>query len=234
MAAILFDLDGTLTDPKVGITTCIQYAMSELGHQPPITDELLWCIGPPLSLSFAKLLQIEDQAVINRAISLYRDRFSTIGLFENELYPEIPKAIASMRADGYQTYVATSKPHVYAKQIIDYFELSSFFDGIYGSELDGTRSIKGELIKHILLTENLDPKATVMIGDRSHDVIGAKQNQVFAIGVTYGYGSPEELNNHGADAIVHSPKDIPPLISLKFSILENLARFNGNTTKENL
>ena len=217
MAAILFDLDGTLTDPKVGITTCIQYAISELGNQPPITDELLWCIGPPLGLSFAKLLQTEDQALINRAISLYRDRFSTIGLFENQLYPEIPKALASIRADGYQTYVATSKPHVYAKQIVEHFELSPFFDGIYGSELDGTRSIKGELIKHILLTENLDPQSTVMIGDRSHDVIGAKQNQVFAIGVTYGYGSPEELNNHGADAIVHSPKDIPALILLKFS-----------------
>ncbi|MBD2189505.1 HAD hydrolase-like protein [Pseudanabaena mucicola] len=216
MAAILFDLDGTLTDPKVGITTCIQYAMSELSHQPPITDELLWCIGLPLSLSFANLLQTEDQAVINRAISLYRDRFSTIGLFENELYPEIPKALASIRADGYQTYVATSKPHVYAKQIIEHFELSAFFDGIYGSELDGTRSIKGELIKHILLTESLDPQSTVMIGDRSHDVIGAKQNQVFAIGVTYGYGSPEELNSHGADVIVHSPNEIPPLIAMKF------------------
>jgi phosphoglycolate phosphatase len=215
MSAILFDLDGTLTDPKIGITGCIQYAIAQLGKQPPTTDELLWCIGPPLTTSFAKLLQTEDRVLINHAISLYRDRFSTIGLFENELYPEIPEVLASIRAEGYQTYVATSKPHVYAKRIVEHFGLSALFDGIYGSELDGTRSIKGELIRHILLTENLDTKATVMIGDRSHDVIGAKQNQVFAIGVTYGYGSEEELNNHGADAIADSPKDILALIPFK-------------------
>lgn len=217
MAAILFDLDGTLTNPKTGITTCIQYAITKLGNQPPTTDELLWCIGPPLSVSFAKLLETEDRVLINQAISLYRDRFSTVGLFENVLYPEIPEAIASIRAEGYQTYVATSKPHVYAKRIVEHFGLSALFDGIYGSELDGTLSIKGELIRHILLTENLDAKATVMIGDRSHDVIGAKQNQVFVIGVTYGYGSIEELNNHGADAIAHSPQELLPLISLKSS-----------------
>lgn len=205
MTAILFDLDGTLTDPKIGITTCIQYAIAQLGMEPPATDELLWCIGPPLSASFAKLLDTEVKALINQAISLYRDRFSTIGLFENELYPEIPEVIVSMRAEGYQTYVATSKPYIYAKRIIEHFQLSALFDGIYGSELDGTRSMKGELIRHVLQTENLDAKATVMIGDRCHDVIGAKQNQVFVIGVTYGYGSIEELKKHGADVIAHSP-----------------------------
>ncbi|MFM7888253.1 MAG: HAD family hydrolase [Pseudanabaena sp.] len=215
MTAILFDLDGTLTDPKVGITTCIQYAIAELGKQPPTTDELLWCIGPPLSVSFAKLLDTDDRVLINQAISLYRDRFSSIGLYENELYPEIPEVINSIRAEGYQTYVATSKPHVYAKRIIEHFGLSALFDGLYGSELDGTRSIKGELIRHVLQTESLNAKATMMIGDRSHDVIGAKQNQVFVIGVTYGYGSIEELNDHGADVIAHSPKDILPLISLR-------------------
>lgn len=215
MAAILFDLDGTLTDPKVGITTCIQYAICQLGNQPPTTDELLWCIGPPLTTSFAKILQTEDRVLIDRAISLYRDRFSTIGLFENMLYPEIPETLASIRAEGYQTYIATSKPHVYAQRIVEHFGLSDLFDGIYGSELDGTRSIKGELIRHILLAENLDAKTTVMIGDRSHDTIAAKQNQVFAIGVTYGYGSAEELSNNGADMIANSPKDILPLIPFK-------------------
>ncbi|ELS33936.1 MULTISPECIES: HAD family hydrolase [Pseudanabaena] len=215
MAAILFDLDGTLTDPKVGITTCIQYAIRQLGNEPPTTDELLWCIGPPLTTSFAKILQTEDRVLIDRAISLYRDRFSTIGLFENELYPEIPETLASIRAEGYQTYIATSKPHVYAQRIVEHFGLSDLFDGIYGSELDGTRSIKGELIRHILRAENLDAKATVMIGDRSHDTIAAKQNQVFAIGVTYGYGSAEELSNNGADVIANSPKEILPLIPFK-------------------
>ncbi|MEE3719942.1 HAD family hydrolase [Tumidithrix elongata RA019] len=215
MVAVLFDLDGTLTDPKIGITSCIQYAIDRLGYQPIATEELLWCIGPPLKTSFAKLLQTADEGLVDRAISLYRDRFSTLGLFENVLYPEIPETLESIRAKGYQTYVATSKPHIFAKRIIEHFSLSSLFDGIYGSELDGTRSIKGELIRHVLLRENLAPEETVMVGDRFHDVVGAKQNQVFAIGVTYGYGTEEELSTHGADGIAHSPIDIPNLIPPK-------------------
>ena len=212
MVAVLFDLDGTLTDPKIGITTCIQHALVQLGKQPPSNDDLLWCIGPPLTNSFAKLLETDDQVLIDQAIAFYRDRFSTVGLFENFLYPEIPTVLELIRAKGDRIYVATSKPHLYAKQIIQHFGLLSFFDGIYGSELDGTRSIKAELIRHILLSENLDNSQTVMIGDRYHDVIGAKQNQIFAIGVTYGYGSEEELRSYGADVLAHSPHDILSLI----------------------
>lgn len=212
MNAILFDLDGTLTDPKIGITTCIQYAIANLGYQPPATTDLLWCIGPPLSVSFAKLLETNDRDLVDKAISLYRDRFSTIGLFENLLYPDIPETLKLIRNEGYQTYVATSKPHVYAKRIIEHFGLSSMFDGIYGSELDGTNSIKSELIRHILDQENIAPAQTVMIGDRYHDVVGAKQNQVLAIGVTYGYGTEAELKEHGVDLLAHSPQEISHLI----------------------
>ncbi|BBC24471.1 HAD hydrolase-like protein [Pseudanabaena sp. ABRG5-3] len=212
MNAILFDLDGTLTDPKIGITTCIQYAIANLGYQPPATTDLLWCIGPPLSVSFAKLLETNDRNLVDKAISLYRDRFSTIGLFENLLYPDIPETLKLIRSEGYQTYVATSKPHVYAKRIIEHFGLSSMFDGIYGSELDGTNSIKSELIRHILDQENMAPAQTMMIGDRYHDVVGAKQNQVLAIGVTYGYGTEAELKEHGVDLLAHSPQEIPHLI----------------------
>ena len=208
MDTVLFDLDGTLTDPKIGITTCIQYALHQLAYDAPETDELLWCIGPPLTVSFAKLLRTTDQALIDRAITLYRDRFATVGLFENALYPQIPETLKSIRAAGYQTYIATSKPHVFAKRIIEHFDLSSLFDGIYGSELDGTRSDKAELIRHILLSENLNPTKTVMVGDRSHDAIGAKKNQLLAIGVTYGYGSEEELKLHGVDLIANSPEEI--------------------------
>jgi len=208
MDTVLFDLDGTLTDPKIGITTCIQYALHQLGYQSPETDQLLWCIGPPLTVSFASLLQTTDKMLINHAIAFYRDRFATVGLFENVLYPQIPETLKAIRAAGYQTYIATSKPHIYAKRIIEHFDLTSLFDGIYGSELDGTRSDKGELIRHILLTENLTPTKTVMVGDRSHDTIGAKKNQIFAIGVTYGYGTEEELRTHGADLIANSPMEI--------------------------
>ena len=208
MNTVLFDLDGTLTDPKIGITTCIQYALNQLNYESPQTDQLLWCIGPPLTVSFAKLLQTTDKVLIDRAITFYRDRFATVGLFENALYPQIPKTLKAIRAKGYQTFIATSKPHVFAKRIIEHFELTSLFDGIYGSELDGTRSDKAELIRHILLTENLIPAKTMMVGDRSHDTIGAKKNMVFAIGVTYGYGTEEELRMHGADLIAISPLEI--------------------------
>jgi phosphoglycolate phosphatase len=208
MDTVLFDLDGTLTDPKIGITTCIQYALHQLDYESPETEQLLWCIGPPLIVSFAKLLQTNDKALIDRAITLYRDRFATVGLFENALYPQIPETLKSIRAAGYQTYIATSKPHMFAKRIIEHFDLTSLFDGIYGSELDGTRSDKAELIQHILLTENLIPAKTVMVGDRSHDAIGAKKNQLLAIGVTYGYGSEEELKLHGVDLIANSPEEI--------------------------
>ena len=208
MDTVLFDLDGTLTDPKIGITTCIQYALHQLDYESPETEQLLWCIGPPLTVSFAKLLQTNDKALIDRAITLYRDRFATVGLFENSLYPQIPETLKSIRAAGYHTYIATSKPHVFAKRIIEHFALTSLFDGIYGSELDGTRSDKAELIRLIILSENLNPTKTVMVGDRSHDAIGAKKNQLLAIGVTYGYGTEEELKLHGVDLIANSPKEI--------------------------
>lgn len=210
--AVLFDLDGTLTDPKPGITRCIQYALSELGYPPPDVEDLCWCIGPPLQQSFAALLQTSDSVMIQRAVSFYRERYSSIGLFENTLYHGIPAILQSIRLIGCQTFVATSKPYVYANRIINHFSLSSLFDRVYGSELDGTRSMKGDLIQYILETEQITPANTVMIGDRKHDMIGATQNQVCAIGVTYGYGDREELTNHGASAIANTPDEIPMLL----------------------
>ena len=211
---VLFDLDGTLTDPKLGITRCIQYALSELGYQPPDANELHWCIGPPLKSSFSQLLQTSDDTLLEKAILLYRSRFSTIGLFENSLYPQIPETLKTIRAAGYQTFVATSKPQIYATRIIEYFDLAPLFDGVYGSELDGNRSVKGDLISYILERESLLTSTVVMVGDRLHDIIGAKKNNIASIGVTYGYGSREELETHKADLIADSPKEIPKLLPL--------------------
>ncbi|KYC39153.1 HAD family hydrolase [Scytonema hofmannii PCC 7110] len=210
--AVLFDLDGTLTDPKLGITRCIQYALSEMGYKPPDGDRLHWCIGPPLKNSFSQLLNTSEDKLLERAISLYRSRFSTVGLFENSLYPQIPETLQTIRSAGYKTFVATSKPYIYATRIIEHFALSPLFDGVYGSELDGTRSVKGDLIHHILLKEQLSPSATVMVGDRLHDIIGAKQHNIASIGVTYGYGTEQELKVNGADSIARFPDDIPMLL----------------------
>jgi phosphoglycolate phosphatase len=183
---------------------------------------LLWCIGPPLKSSFSQLLQTADDTLLEKAILLYRSRFSTIGLFENSLYPQIPETLKIIRAAGYQTFVATSKPQIYATRIIEYFDLAPFFDGVYGSELDGNRSVKGDLISYIIERESLLPSTVVMVGDseallqadRLHDIIGAKKNNIAAIGVTYGYGSREELETHKADLIADYPDEIPTLLPL--------------------
>lgn len=210
--AVLFDLDGTLTDPKIGITRSIQYALFEMGYTPDDGDLLDWCIGPPLKGSFSQLLNTLDVTVLDKAISLYRSRFSTIGLLENSLYPQITETLKIIRSQNYKTFVATSKPHVYAKQILEHFSLLPLFHGVYGSELDGTHSDKGDLIQHILLMENLSPISTVMIGDRQHDIIGAKRHGLYSIGVAYGYGTEQELELHGADFIAYSPDEIPKFL----------------------
>ena len=211
--AVLFDLDGTLTDPKPGITACIRHALIGLGRPAPPADELEWCIGPPLARSFARLLNTEDPALIAQALSIYRDRFGTIGLFENALYPGIPEVVTAVRAAGCATYVATSKPHVYAFRIVEHFGLQTLFDRVYGSELDGTRVDKGDLIAYALAEERLDPARVVMVGDREHDAIGARRCGVRTIGARYGYGSEAELLGAGVCALARTPGDLPKLLA---------------------
>ncbi len=209
---ILFDLDGTLTDPKTGITRCIQYALEQLGVPVPPVDELVWCIGPPLLGSLEKLLK-GDTRRAEIALSLYRERFQQVGKFENIVYPEIPNLLAQLNRREYQLFVATSKPRVYARDIIAHFNLSKFFQKIYGSELDGTLSQKADLIGHILEKENLPAQNTLMVGDREHDIIGAKACGVQGLGVTYGYGSREELEEAGANHIIDAPTQLLDVIS---------------------
>jgi phosphoglycolate phosphatase len=202
----LFDLDGTLTDPKTGITRSVQYALGKLGQPVPDADALTWMIGPPLIASFAKLLGGPEDA--QEALRLYRERFGVTGLFENEVYDGIPALLQSLQDKGVRLFVATSKPHVYARQILDHFNLSGFFSEIYGPELDNRNADKRDLIRHILDQERFDPARAVMIGDREHDAIGARANGLAAIGVTWGYGSREELLNAGVTCLVDAPQDL--------------------------
>ncbi|MDF1593660.1 MAG: HAD hydrolase-like protein [Desulfobacterales bacterium] len=202
---ILFDLDGTLTDPKVGITRSIQYALEKLHRPVPAAGDLLWCIGPPLQESFRKLLSPDaDQA--ETAVSLYRERFSAVGKFENEIYPGIIEALDDLSAQGFRLFVATSKPVVFALDIIAHFSLLPFFKQVYG--LDGDLTDKGALISHILRNERIAAKRTLMVGDRSFDILGAKKTGVCSLGVTYGYGAKIELIEAGADFIADSPREI--------------------------
>lgn len=206
--AILFDLDGTLTDPVEGITRSIQHALDNLGGQNRTRAELAAYIGPPLRGTFAFLLETEDPLVIEHAMSLYRERFSVSGLFENEVYADVPEMLATLVARGYRLYVATSKPRIYATRIVAHFSLAQYFIGVYGSELDGRFDNKGELIAYLLQQEHLLPAATAMVGDRSHDIVAAKQNGLSAIGVSYGYGSYDELVEARTDHICRSPADV--------------------------
>ncbi len=206
MTAIYFDLDGTLTDPKLGITRSIQYALSKLDHAAPPEDELLWCIGPPLRASLKKLLGSDDLA--DTALSLYRERFANIGIFENEIYPGIEDTLSALAKSGRRLFVATSKPCVYAERIIDHFKLTVHFERVFGSELDGRRSDKTDLLGHALQTADVDPLQAIMIGDRSHDMIGARNNGMTAVGVLYGYGSKEELLDAGAHCVCATPQGL--------------------------
>ena len=207
MDAIYFDLDGTLTDPKPGITRSIQYALQKLDHHTiPTEDELSWCIGPPLRASFVKLLGAEDFA--DHAVSFYRERFSDIGLYENGVYDGVSEVLTKLSRSGHRLFVATSKPHVFAKRIIDHFGLRAHFEYVFGSELDGTRVDKSHLLEYALKSAAVDPAKTLMIGDRSHDMVGARNNGMRAIGVLYGYGSKDELIGAGALHVCATPSAI--------------------------
>jgi phosphoglycolate phosphatase len=210
--AIYFDLDGTLTDPKPGITRSIQYALQKLDHHTiPTEDELTWCIGPPLRASFAKILGGEDDA--DRAVSLYRERFSDIGLYENGVYDGISEVLTTLSQSGQRLFVATSKPHVFAEHIIEHFGLRHHFEHVFGSELDGTRVDKSDLLEYALKIAAVDPSKTLMIGDRSHDMVGAGNNGMKGIGVLYGYGSRDELIGAGALHVCATPQAILSSIS---------------------
>jgi phosphoglycolate phosphatase len=193
MRNLLFDLDGTLTEPKTGITRCIQYALTGMGCDAPEEADLVHFIGPPLSQTFGHLLATTDERAISQAVMLYRERFVETGMYENEVYAGMAETLATLVEEGHRLYLATSKPHVFAAKILYHFDLARYFQAIHGAELDGTRQDKADLIAYILCSENLLAAETAMIGDRKHDILGALANGVTAIGVLWGYGSAAEL-----------------------------------------
>lgn len=205
---VLFDLDGTLTDPKPGITRCCAYALERMGAGIIDPDSLAWCIGPPLRGSFAQILETEDPETIERAVAFYRERFADIGLFENEVYAGIPEVLSALRESGADLYVATSKPEVFSIRIIEHFGLDRYFSGLVGSELDGTRDAKADVIAHLLKKYEVDPREALMVGDRKHDVIGASAHGIPCVGALYGYGLPGELEEAGAYPLCASPAEL--------------------------
>jgi phosphoglycolate phosphatase len=205
---VLLDLDGTLTDSRKGIVRCMQHALRSLGYAAPEESALLKYIGPPLSATFRELLPVHKYSDTERAIAAYRERFVAVGMYENSVYEDIPEALKMLRSRGARLFVATSKPKAYAQRILDHFELSHYFDGIYGSELDGQRAVKADLIAHVLSQANLHRMHTTMVGDRSHDAVGAIASGVRAVGVLWGYGSRDELSIAGAKTLLEAPSEL--------------------------
>lgn len=208
---LLFDLDGTLTDPKVGITTCVQYALQSFGIEEPDLDKLEPFIGPPLKESFMNFYDMTE-AQAEEAIAKYRERFQDVGLFENEVYAGIPEMLRTLQSRGLFLAVASSKPTVYVERILEHFNIRKYFKVVVGSELDGTRVNKDEVVQEALNqlfgNQPIKKEEVYMIGDRKFDVEGAKALRVESVAVTYGYGSMEELKAAKADFIVQSVEEL--------------------------
>jgi phosphoglycolate phosphatase len=212
--ALLFDLDGTLSDPRDGIIRSIGYALGRLGVPVPPPAELEQFIGPPLRETFASLLGGPER--VEEGIVLYRERYGTFGAYENVLYPGIAGVLTALAAEGLPLYIATSKPHVYARAIVEHFGIGEYFRNVYGCEWNGDRSNKAELLAHLLSEEGLEPTAeVVMIGDRHHDIRAARAHGLTAVGVTWGFGSEQELREAGADRICTAVGDLAILGSLR-------------------
>jgi phosphoglycolate phosphatase len=211
---ILFDLDGTLVDPLQAIGGSVCYALEKMGRPVPALASLGWLIGPPLQSSLATLLDSEDADEAAQCLAFYRERFSTVGLTENTVYAGIREMLEAAKTAGLRMFVATSKPVVYAVRILEHAGLEEFFDSIYGSELDGTRVNKADVLAYLLETEHLAAADCLMIGDREHDILGASSNDIPAIGVLWGYGSEQELTSAGATAVCSSPGELMTALGL--------------------
>lgn len=204
----LFDLDGTLTDPGIGITDSVMYALKKFDIDVKDRSELYPFIGPPLDYSFKTYFGFtEEQAVL--AIKYYREFFSTKGLYENEVYEGIPGMLEELKKRGVTVALATSKPYEFSVEILRRFGLSGYFDHVGAATMDGRISKKEDVISNLLGQLNYEDKASVlMVGDRHHDTEGAKANGLHSAGVLWGYGTEEELKKAGAEYLFARPEDI--------------------------
>ncbi len=209
--AVLFDLDGTVLASQKGIFHSISYSLSKLSLPIPSEDDLIAFLGPPLTEGFANVCHVPKPLILD-AVKYYREYYNAGGMLEAEIFDGIPQLLIALRNYGIACYITTSKPQVYAKQILSHFKINSLFDGIYGSELDGTRVRKSEVIEYCLTEQCLQTKDVVLVGDRCYDAVGAREVGVDCIGVTYGYGSEEELHNEGLTLISENTRDLESII----------------------
>lgn len=204
---ILYDLDGTLTDPRVGITKSIEYALAHFGIDVENLNELTKFIGPPLRDTFREYYSFSDSDV-KVAVDKFQEYFAEQGLYENIIYDGIAEMLRAQYEDGRKIVLATSKPQVFAHKVLEQFEIDKYFELIVGSELSGERSDKAEVIKYAVDTLAINPHDAIMIGDRKYDVIGSRAHGIDSIGVLYGYSSKGELIEAGANYIVETVEEL--------------------------
>ncbi len=208
MKNYFFDLDGTLTDSADGIVNSVIYALKSFGIEETDREALRSFVGPPLKDSFMERYGFSPEKA-EEALNRFRERFTTIGIFENSLYPGIPKVLSAIRERGDRVILATSKPEVFAKRILDHFDLTQYFDHICGANLDESNRVeKEEVLQYALEKSGADPKASYMIGDRKYDMEAGRKLGFSTVGVLYGYGSREELETAGADVICETVEEL--------------------------
>ena len=208
---LLFDLDGTLTDPMEGITRSVQYALEHCGIREPDQRKLCPFIGPPLKEAFMAFYGFDSEKA-DEAVQAYRERFATVGKFENKVYDGMEGFLQNLCSHGKRLMVATSKPEIFAKEILEHFGLARYFSFIGGALLDDSRVLKEDVVAYVLKENGVSSQEAVMIGDREHDVFGAHKNGVPCIGVLYGYGGREELLHAGAEAVAATLDELTDLL----------------------
>lgn len=207
--AILFDLDGTLTDSGEGITKSVQYALEKIGKPEPDLEKLRVFVGPPLLEQFEQYAGI-DRETARKAVEIYRERYAPIGVYENELYPGIQELLSGLKQRGYKLAIASSKPENFVRIVAEYFHIDSYFDEMVGSEPNGERTNKTEVIEEALKRLGLSDhrKQVLMVGDKEHDVFGARRAGLECVAVSYGYGTKEELENAHPLKLVNSTEEL--------------------------
>ena len=208
---ILFDLDGTIIDSKTGIFNSIAYALDKMGVQMPEEKVLMRFLGPPLVYSFQEYIGMSEEDAV-KAVALYRENYAPRGMFEFEVYPGVETMLKKLTASGRRCYLATSKPEVYAEEILKKAGLRDYFTDVTGSLIPAGRDDKLEVITHLMHKANITAEDSVMVGDRFYDIEGAHKAELLAIGVTYGFGSAKELNRAGADVLVSSCKELTAVV----------------------
>lgn len=208
LAAVLLDLDGTLSDSRPGIEACFRYTVAELGHDPSTTGDLSWAVGPPIAVSIGTLLAKYGDDRVELGLKIYRARYTDVGIYECAAFPGVPEMLAALTDAGLTLCVATSKRRDFAERVVDFLDFRRYLPRVYGAVPDGSLDDKKDLLAEILRVEGYAAATTTMVGDRLHDIHAAKANMLRSIGVLWGYGGQTELREAGADIIVAAPSEV--------------------------